>query len=64
MNAAENILRVLENQRFADWYGPDGKFDSYIRVDHPKGHPEHVSKENILEDIERMFSSVIPVKGE
>lgn len=59
---AEKILRILENQKFADWYGLDGRFDSYVRVDHPKGHPEHVSKENVLEDIKRIFSSVIPTQ--
>lgn len=51
----EKILNVLEKQRFADWYGDGGRFDNYLRVDYPEGHPNHITKEMILEDINKMF---------
>lgn len=53
---ALKILSRLESQRFADWYQEGGKFDTYITVEFPKGHPQHVSKEDILKDVEEMFS--------
>ena len=53
---AEQILNVLESQRFSDWYSDGGRFDNYIRVDFPKGHEEHVSKDDVLKDITRYFN--------
>ncbi len=57
MNAkdkAKNILNLLEKQRFAHWYHY-GRFDDYIRVNYPKGHPKHLTKDMILKDIEGLF---------
>ncbi len=47
---AEDILNTLEKQRFADWYN-NGRFDSYICGDLPK-----ISKEEILDDVKKMFN--------
>lgn len=58
---AIQILNRLESQRFADWYNR-GRFDSYIQVDYPKGDVRHVSKELILEDIEKMFLTDLPAQ--
>ncbi len=52
---AKKILNVLESQRFADFYGEGGEFDNYVRMEYPKDHPSHISKEMILEKIARMF---------
>ncbi len=52
---AEQILHRLESQRFADWYQPGGRFDTYITVEYPKGNPQHVSKDDILQDIKSLF---------
>lgn len=57
---AEKILHRLETQRFADWYNEGGKFDTYITVEFPKGHPKHFTKEMILEAIEQMFLADLP----
>jgi hypothetical protein len=53
--AALKILNRLESQKFADWYKEDGRFDDYITVAYPKGDEQHVSKEDILEDIVQLF---------
>ena len=57
MNAdqqAEKILNTLELQRFADWYN-SGRFNAYISGDLPT-----VSKEDIINDIKRMFRLETP----
>lgn len=51
---AEKILNRLETRRFADWY-MRGRFDTYIAVEYPKGDERHVSRDDILDDIEKMF---------
>ena len=52
----EKILGVLEGQRFADFYAEDGMFSVYIRVDYPEGHPKHVTKDMVMEQIKRLFN--------
>lgn len=52
---AEKILDVLERQKFADFYQDGGDFDNYIRVEYPKGHPKHITKEMILQQIVKLF---------
>ncbi len=54
---AEAILNILEKQRFADFYGDGGRFDNYIRVEFPEGHPKHINKTEILKDIKNLFKS-------
>jgi hypothetical protein len=55
MKTSEKIFEELTRQRFADWY-TSGRFDSYITGEYPKGHEDHVSKEEILKDIREMFN--------
>lgn len=52
---AEKILNVLRKQKFADWYNDGGRFDSYITVLYPEGDEFHISKEEILADIVKLF---------
>jgi hypothetical protein len=54
---AEAILQILEKERFAEWYNEGGRFDNYIRVEYPKGHPDHITRDMILEDVIRLFNS-------
>lgn len=49
---AKKILMMLESQDFADFY-TEGDLDNYIRVDYPEGHPKHITKEMILEKVEK-----------
>ena len=51
---AEQILRGLESQKFADWYGDGGTFEGYISGD-AKYLEKLPTKETILRDIEKMF---------
>ena len=48
---AIRILNTLEKQRFSDWYNDGGDFDRYITCDDPAP-----TKEQILENIEKMFN--------
>jgi hypothetical protein len=52
---AKQILRLLETQRFANWYNDGGRFDYYIRGEYPDGDPRQPTQESILEDIKKMF---------
>jgi hypothetical protein len=51
---AQKILNTLEKQRFANWYSL-GRFDDYIVVAHPEGDPQHVSRDDVLNDIIDLF---------
>jgi len=51
---AEKILRVLESQAFADWYGPGGKFDDFIRGEDGQT-PWQEQQAEILKQIKKKF---------
>lgn len=47
---AETIYNRLSGQKFADWYSDKGKFGQHITGNWPV-----IPKDQILEDIKRMF---------
>lgn len=52
---AENILKTLETQNFADWYNA-GTFDSYITGEKSHLMPTEEQKQKIIiPDIIKMF---------
>lgn len=51
---AEKLLEMLESQAFSDFYQND--FESYLTVEFPEGHRRHISKEMILERIQRFVT--------
>ncbi len=56
---AEELLTILESRAFHDFYKENGDFDNYIRVDYPTSHPLHINKEEILEQIKKLFRTVL-----
>jgi hypothetical protein len=50
----EQILMVLESQRFADWYNT-GNFDHYITGEEIPGGFRRVTRDDIINQIEQLF---------
>lgn len=48
-NFANDVLDMLQRQKFADWYNEGGKFDCWICGDTYLNNP--VTREEILNDI-------------
>jgi len=51
----KNVLRVMETQSFSDWYKND--FEDYIT-----GEPDAKTEEEILDDLESIFTKGYPMR--
>jgi hypothetical protein len=51
----KNVLRVMETQRFSDWYKED--FEGYIT-----GDPDAKTEEEILDDLENLIKNGYPMR--
>lgn len=50
------IYNTITSNRFERWYGEGGNFDAYLTGDNRDGTAEPPTEDQILEEIEKLFS--------